>query len=81
MKDPIQPGDIFVKTWGMEKVIMMLPRRPNSAKQWYLRLSTGTVESAWWEDRNGVGNPRKPWRYVGTVPEEFMHILMPVEVA
>lgn len=78
----IQPGDIFVKrlNTGDEFVLLMLPPRPNSAKQWYRRLHRPgmSIDSAWWRSRRGIGNPHStvPWRYVGTVPAWFIEELM-----
>lgn len=77
----IKVGDIFVRHYGNnEQVLLMLPSRPKSAKQWYRRLHIPgvSIDSAWWERRNGIGgHARGPkWHYVGTVPAEFIEELM-----
>jgi hypothetical protein len=77
----IQPGDVFVKVrGGRELILLMLPRTQRSGKQPYVRLSTKdhNVDAAYWTDRNRVGNfsGGQRYEYMGTVPQEYIDILV-----
>lgn len=79
--DKIQPGDVFVRIWGKKELVyLMLPIGSNTAKQPYLRLHTGGVDSTWCHTRTAyaAGNWRRviTHHYKGTVPEWFLKQLM-----
>jgi hypothetical protein len=81
----IQPGDVFVKTrGGRNLILLMLPRTERSGKQPYVRLSTQNhnIDSAYWTDRDRVGNfsSGQRYRYVGTVPPAYIDIIVNQEV-
>jgi hypothetical protein len=81
----IQPGDVFVKTrGGRELILLMLPRTERSGKQPYSRLSTQKhdIDSAYWTDRERIGNftGGQRYKYVGTVPPEYIDIIVNQEV-
>lgn len=81
----IQPGDVFVKRRAdRDMILLMLPRTERSGKQPYVRLSTRehNTDSAYWTDRERVGSfsGNKRYEYVGTIPPEYMDILIRQEV-
>lgn len=81
----IQPGDVFVKRRAdKDMILLMLPRTERSGKQPYVRLSTRehNTDSAYWTDRERVGkfSGNQRYKYMGTVPPEYMDILIKQEV-
>ncbi len=71
--DKIQPGDVFVKRWGVRDLVhVMLPMNSRSAKQPYMNLASGTTDSTYNHKRSSYGSRsgKNRWRHVGTIPAD-----------
>lgn len=78
-QDRIKPGDVMVKRWGQRNLVhVMLPRNSRSAKQPYMILSSGGIDSTYTNYRSRYGNTTtdRRWCYVGTIPTAYLNELI-----